>query len=289
MTAVEVFAPAKVNLTLHVTGRRADGFHLLDTLVVFSADVGDRIGIVPGGELRLDVTGPWAQGVPAGDDNIVMRAARRLRALRSVSRGATITLEKHLPHSAGLGGGSSDAAAVLQSLAGLWGVTPLTGDEAVALGADLPMCLAATSLRARGIGDTLQPVALPPLYAVLTNPNEGVPTGAVFDALAHRENQPMPDPMPDFESSDAFRTWLKYQRNDLEPAARGIAGGVSAALAALDGLTGCQLARMSGSGSTCFGLFNDPIAACDAARFMQRTHRDWWVRDTRLGDVQRVT
>ena len=282
MTAVDVFAPAKVNLTLHVTGRRADGYHLLDTLVVFSADVGDRIGVVADDELSLDVTGPRAQGVPVGDDNIVMRAAMRLRALRGVSRGATITLDKHLPRGGGLGGGSADAAATINALARLWDVPPLTGDEALALGADVPMCLAATSLQARGIGEGLHPVTLPPLHAVLVNPGTPVPTAAVFAALSDHNNAPMPDRLPDLQSPAPLIAWLADQRNDLEPPAQSIAPAISAALADLRDLPGCQLARMSGSGSTCFGLFHDAKAALAAAELLRADHPAWWVRATRL-------
>lgn len=243
--AVWALAPAKVNLALHVTGRRADGYHLLDSLVVF-ADVADRLRVTPG-PLGLTVGGPMAAGVPAGEDNLVMRAARLIGVP------AAITLEKHLPAAAGIGGGSSDAAAALRALARLAGRGV---PDALALGADLPVCLAAPApQRMRGIGERLDPAPpLPPAWLVLANPGVGVATPAVFAALERRENAPLPK-VPPMASATALAGWLAAQRNDLEPPARRICPEVAALIAAIADRPGCLLARMSGSGATCFGLF----------------------------------
>jgi len=259
----EGFAPAKVNLTLHVTGQRADGYHLLDSLVVF-ADIGDRLWFDAGPQMRISVTGPFAEGVPVDQRNLVWQAA--------VLAGWTghITLEKNLPHGAGIGGGSSDAAAVLQAFGG-------TAD-ALQLGADVPVCLAHAPQRMRGIGEILDPIApLPDLEIVLVNPRVAVPTAPVFNGLASKTNSPMADTIPAFADAAGFVHWLGAQRNDLEAPARVHAPQVDKALAALEG---ALLARMSGSGATCFGLYES--GAAQAARRIAQTHPDWWVRAGRV-------
>lgn len=272
MASTRAFAPAKVNLTLHVTGRRADGYHLLDSLVVF-ADIGDRIALRTGRGLTLRVTGPMAGGVPPGADNLVLRAARLAGA-----DGIAIELEKHLPAAAGIGGGSSDAAAVLRALGG-------GRVDALALGADMPVCLLARTARMSGIGQTVTPVdGIPPLPAVLVNPGVAVPTGAVFDALSRRDGAPMPA-IPRFTGRFGAVAdcagWLARQRNDLEPPALVLAPAIADALALLQG-TGALLARMSGSGATCFGLFSDQAAARTAAQTLAGARPDWWVQPTVL-------
>jgi 4-diphosphocytidyl-2-C-methyl-D-erythritol kinase len=282
MTAAEVFAPAKVNLALHVTGRRPDGYHLIDTLVGFATDIGDRISVAQGDDLDLTVTGPMADGVPTDGENLVLQAAMRLRQLRGVTRGAQITLEKHLPHGAGLGGGSADAAATIKALARLWGVAPLSGGEAIDLGADIPMCLAGQALRARGIGERLEPLVLPRLNAVLVNPGKPLATRAVFSALAGNENPALPDAIPHWSDAQGATDWLAQQRNDLEPAAASLSETIATTLAALSDQPGCTLARMSGSGSTCFGLFADPPAATRAASALRADQPTFWVRAVNL-------
>jgi 4-diphosphocytidyl-2-C-methyl-D-erythritol kinase len=189
VTRLTATAPAKVNLTLHVTGQRDGGYHLLDSLVVF-ADVGDQLTLKPSPDLRLNVGGPFSMGVPADDRNLVMQAARALAGLRGVDRGATIQLDKTLPHSAGIGGGSSDAATALGLLAKFWNVAPLPADHpaAAALGADVPVCLSGPGpLRMRGIGDEVSPAPrLPDCALVLVNPKVETPTPAVFKTLTSR-------------------------------------------------------------------------------------------------------
>ena len=258
------FAPAKVNLTLHVTGRRADGYHLLDSVVAF-ADVGDRLTAGPGD--ALTVTGPFAAGVPTDDRNLVRRALSRAGAPRAV------TLDKRLPHPGGIGGGSSDAAAALRLVG-----ADLPADALLGLGADLPVCVAARAARMRGVGERVDPLALPPLPAVLLHPGLDCPTGAVFRALADPDN-PGHDAVPEGADMPALLGWLAAQRNDLEPAARAVAPGIADALAALRA-TGAALARMSGSGATCFGLYESIDAARGAAARLARP--GWWVAPTVL-------
>lgn len=266
-------APAKVNLTLHVTGRRGDGYHLLDSLVAF-ADIGDRLTVTLDPVPSLRVTGPRAAGVPEGPENLVLRAA----ALIGVP--AAITLEKRLPAAAGIGGGSSDAAATLRALSRLGGRSV---PEALALGADVPVCLVARAARMRGIGEEVTPVAdLPALDAVLVNPGVPVATPAVFARLARRDNPAMPDPLPSWPDAAAFIRWLATQRNDLEAPAAALCPEIGAVLGRLRTSDGCQLARMSGSGATCVGLYPDRVTAKAAAARIAAEHPGWWVAATRL-------
>ena len=273
MTVAEARAPAKVNLALHVTGRRADGYHTLDSLVVF-ADAADVLRVRPAATPSLRVTGPRAAGVPTDASNLVMRAA----AAMGVAAG--IELEKHLPAAGGIGGGSSDAAATLRALAAMTGRAPPA--DLAGLGADVPVCMVPGPARMRGIGEVVEPLgALPPLDAVLVNPGVAVPTPQVFSRLARRENPPLPDPLPAFADAPTLVDWLAAQRNDLEPPARALAPEIDAVLSALAAAPGCRLARMSGSGATCFGLFPDAAAAERAAQALARP--GWWVRAVRLG------
>jgi 4-diphosphocytidyl-2-C-methyl-D-erythritol kinase len=281
--AIDEAAPAKVNLTLHVTGRRADGYHLLDSLVVFTA-LGDRLRLAPAAHLRLRLQGPMAAGVPEGGDNLVLRAAALIRG--TASRGAEITLQKRLPMAAGLGGGSSDAAAALRGLARLWRC-PLPDVRALArLGADVPVCLTPRTQRMRGVGELLDAVPpLPATWLVLANPGVAVPTPAVFAALAGRAGDPMPAALPRCGTAADLAAFLQQNRNDLETPARALAPQIGQVLAALSAQPGCLLARMTGSGGTCFGLFAQPAAAAAAARNLAAAEPGWWVRDTAvLGD-----
>ena len=268
----DVFAPAKVNLTLHVTGRRADGYHLLDSLVVF-AGIGDRITAEAGSD-GLRVTGPRGAGVPEGPENLVLRAA----ALFDPPVAAALTLDKHLPAASGIGGGSADAAATLAALAQLSG-RPLPPAAAVLrLGADVPVCLAGRPARMRGIGGDLSPVpALPSGWLVLANPGVAVPTPEVFRRLERRDHPPMPDPLPHSRDTADLAAWLAAQRNDLEAPARSIAPVIGAVLARLAATRGCALARMSGSGATCFGLYADEAEARSAADAIAAEQPGWWL------------
>ncbi len=267
---MRLFAPAKVNLALHVTGKREDGYHLLDSLVVF-AGLGDRIDLVPAPELRLTVRGPRAAGVPTDGRNLAWQAAEA-----AGSGGVAITLEKNLPHAGGIGGGSADAGAVLRGLAALrrGNLPPL--EAQLALGADVPVCLRCRPTRMRGIGERLDPVPpLPPLWLVLVNPGVEVPTGPVFAALAATDREPLPQPA--WTGRDSFLAWLGDTRNDLEAAAAGLVPEVDRVLDALRGIGTCQLARMSGSGGTCFGLFENGRDAEGAADALREAHPGWWI------------
>lgn len=268
-------APAKVNLTLHVTGRRADGYHLLDSLVAF-AGVGDRISVRPASDLSLSVAGPEAAEVPRDENNLVLKAARFMGV-----GDAAITLHKDLPVASGIGGGSSDAAATLKALAWMCGQPIPAGTEA--LGADVPVCLAAKASRMRGIGENVETVpSLPPVWCVLVNPRAALSTAAVFGALGRRDNPPMPDEIPSFGAAQDLALWLSGQRNDLEDPAVSCEPAIGPVLAALSAIPGCLLARMSGSGATCFGLFEDETRARDAAAAISRENPKWWVRAAAL-------
>jgi 4-diphosphocytidyl-2-C-methyl-D-erythritol kinase len=287
MTTVRVFAPAKINLALHVTGRRADGYHLLDSLVTF-ADVGDELLVSPGrGGLTLTVRGAEAAGVPADGSNLALRAA----AILAEDRGAAIDLAKALPAASGIGGGSADAAAALRAMMALRGIGraelaegfETRAAEILALGADVPMCLFPRPLRARGIGERIDAVALPTVAAVLVNPRVALPTAEVFRALERRDGAGMPEVLPGFADAAELAAWLGQQRNDLEAPAIRIQPVVATVLAALEA-TGALLGRMSGSGATCFGLYTDPDAAARAAVRLRAERPGWWVAEAMLGD-----
>jgi 4-diphosphocytidyl-2-C-methyl-D-erythritol kinase len=281
-------APAKVNLTLAVLGRRRDGYHALDSLVAF-ARLGDRLSLQPGRALSLAVRGANAAGAGAADDNLVLRAARALATdVRDLALGAFV-LDKRLPVAAGLGGGSSDAAAALRLLARANGIRPADPRlfrAARRLGADVPVCVDPRARRMRGIGEVLSaPIVIPRLAAVLVNPGVAVPTAGVFAALGLQPDGKLrrasrrPTSPPDFAG---FVEYLAAQGNDLEAAAIALAPPIARVLAALRKAPGCRLARMSGSGATCFGLFASARAAALAARGLRAAHPRWWVRATQL-------
>jgi 4-diphosphocytidyl-2-C-methyl-D-erythritol kinase len=273
------FAPAKVNLALHVTGQGPDGYHQLDSLVVF-AGTGDQLSALPSRDLTLSVSGPFAAGVPSDDTNLVLRAARALREARGLQKGAAIKLLKHLPHGAGIGSGSSDAAAAIRLLAHLWEVEPLAPEapEVLALGSDVPVCLRAPApMRMRGRGELMEPLPrLPTLGLVLVNPGAVLPTRDGFKALATKTNPPLPA-LPDPKKPEDFAAWLKTLRNDLQAPAETLAPAVAEALALLRKTPGVLAAVMSGSGATCVGITKDAGVARNAARVIQVARQGWWV------------
>lgn len=274
MRTVELLAPAKINLTLHVTGTR-DGYHLLDSLVVF-ADIGDTLAVTPAPGLSLSIDGPFAEGLSC-TDNLVLSAAR----LAPGTGGAALRLTKRLPLASGIGGGSSDAAAALLALSRLRG-TGLPSTEAVlGLGADLPVCLLRRPCRMQGVGEALTEVPdLPPMDILLVNPGVSVPTGAVFRGLERKQNPGMGD-LPAWPDAAAFCGWLAGMRNDLYPPAARIAPEIDAALSAIRE-TGPLFAGMSGSGATCFGLF--PPGGAEAPRAaIARACPGWWGAAGRIG------
>lgn len=266
----EGFAPAKINLTLHVTGQRSDGYHLLDSLVVF-AGIGDRLWFDKGAQMGMDVSGPFARGVPVDARNLVWRAAALVGVV------GHIRLEKNLPHGAGLGGGSADAAAMLRCGFGERVDNPAI-EGALTLGADVPVCLNDAPQRMQGIGERLSMVGLMPACdIVLVNPGVAVPTGDVFDRLETKTNPEM-DGVVGWNNLEQLVAWLAGQRNDLEKPACAVAPVIAEVLEALaDGM----LARMSGSGSTCFGIYPDSAAADRAAARIRAMYRDWWVVSTK--------
>lgn len=284
-------APAKINLTLRVTGRRSDGYHELESLVVF-AGVGDTLTFTPARALALAVNGPTAAASGSVDDNLVIRAARALAERVEGLKLGRFVLTKRLPVAAGVGGGSSDAAAALRLIARANRIAiddPRLIEAARVTGADVPVCLDPRPRVMRGIGEMLSdPVALPKLPAVLVNPRVAVPTKDVFAALRARLKVQETTGAA-FESRPRWKIGelidaLADDRNDLEAPGIEIAPVIADVLADLRALRGCRLARMSGSGATCFGLFGTaPAAAAAAARALRGKHPDWWVRATKLG------
>lgn len=264
------FAPAKVNLFLHVTGRRADGYHLLDSLAVFPA-IGDRVFATAAPKLSLEISGPFAAKLQAEPENLLLRAAKLLKP----GAGAQLRLEKNLPVASGIGGGSADAAAALRLLSKLWGVEADLPALALQLGADVPVCLAAAPARMGGIGEVLAPAPiLPEFGVVLVNPGVEVPTPAVFRARqgGFAAAAELPAAWADAGTMAAD---LQRTQNGLQAAAIGIQPVIGQVLAALERLPGALLARMSGSGATCFALFASAAAAKAAAASV--THPGWWV------------
>ncbi len=279
-------ARAKVNLTLRVLGRRADDYHLLQSLVVFPA-LADRLVARAADDLTLDLAGPFAAALAGGpngeDDNLVLRAARVLRREAGVVAGAHLTLEKNLPVASGIGGGSADAAATLRILSRLWNVTmdeAALAEIATTLGADVAVCLSPRPALMWGIGERIARLdALPPFWLLLANPGIALATKAVFRELAAPRFSAMQKapPHPAFASLDALLAWLAREGNDLERPAKALAPEVGQVLAALGATQGCRLARMSGSGATCFGLYADERAAREAARVLGAAHAGWWL------------
>lgn len=275
-------APAKVNLALHVVGQRADGYHQLETLVAFT-DFGDRISIAPAVEPSFTTSGRYGHLIPLDDSNLILRARDLLAAGSPVEKcgPVAISLEKNLPIASGVGGGSSDAAAAAILLSRLWQLD-LDEEELRSLtrqlGADVPMCVAARPLIARGTGEELHPVKLPRLHLVLVNPGEPLATPAVFKALERKDNPPLP-PLPDLNTPAEVIAWLKTTRNDLEQPSSRLLPSIRTALSELSA-EGAELSRMSGSGATCFGLFNSASEAEQAAAAIASRHPSWFVVDT---------
>lgn len=281
--AVSADAPAKLNLFLHVTGRRPDGYHLLDSLVAFT-ETGDRIIAEPADSLRLSVTGPFAGALSGESDNLVLRAARLLSEEAGRAPDVALTLEKNLPVAAGIGGGSADAAATLRALIRLWELQIPAGwlaELGLRLGADVPACLLGRPCRLKGIGEQLVPLpALPALPVLLVNPGVPLSTPDVFRARTGDFAAPAPVILP--EAPSALLDVLRAQRNDLTGAARTLVPQIGMVLDRLQALPGCLLTRLSGSGPTCFALMRDTESAKVGANILQATEPGWWVCATRL-------
>ncbi len=272
-------APAKINLYLHVLGKRPDGYHELDSLIVF-AGLGDVLTIEPGGFLELVIDGPFAGELTADDDNLVMKAARILADEAEIEPRAHITLTKNLPVASGIGGGSADAAATLKGLCELWQLSPppdLLTAMALALGADVPVCLESRPSYIGGVDEVIEPApGLPPAHLVLANPMVAVPTPQVFAARQGEFSRAdrldgMPATVEDLAAA------LFSRSNDLTDAAIQTAPAIGEVLAVLEELDGALISRLSGSGATCFALFAGQAQADAAAQSLRRDHPDWWV------------
>jgi len=283
-TEFRAFAPAKVNLFLHVLGKCADGYHEIESLVVF-ADVGDHLTAVPADKWGLDLSGPYADGLRSGDltDNIVLKAARAAADWAN-EKGQELpplhfTLEKHLPVASGIGGGSSDAAAVLRICAE---AASLAIDDdlvarAAALGADVPVCLFGKPAWMSGRGEKIKPARVPEGFGLLlVNPGVEVSTAEVFKRLGAGAVIKETLPQPTFQSTDELISFLAKTRNDLESSAREIAAAIGDVLDDIE-KTSPLLARMSGSGATCFGLYTSRDDADAAAHAIREAHHDWWI------------
>ena len=277
-TAAET-AYAKINLALHVRRRMPDGYHDLETLFAFCAD-GDELTAAPADDLSLTIVGPFGEGLSAGPDNLVLRAAEALRAAAGTAAGAAIRLDKRLPVASGIGGGSADAAAALRLLVRLWDVA--VTDEtlhgiAATLGADVPACMVSQTCRGEGRGDRLDLLdarALTGMPLLLVNPRVAVPTGPVFQRWDQIDRGPL-------ASGDPLAAALNG-RNDLEPPARALQPVIACVVKALSAMPGLRLARMSGSGATCFALFADAAARDAADAAIAAAHPHWWRLATRL-------
>jgi 4-diphosphocytidyl-2-C-methyl-D-erythritol kinase len=279
---IRVAAPAKLNLYLHIVGRRDDGYHLLDSLIAF-ADVCDVLRVRRAGRLRLEIAGEFSAPLKKGRNNLVLRAARGLAALGGIEAEAEIMLEKRLPVAAGLGGGSADAAAALIALDRLWATRADAADLralALSLGADVPVCLDGGAAFVGGIGERIDPApALPPLPLVLVNPGRHLSTSKVYAARRGPYSQPGDGGSgARFGSAPELADWLAARGNDLTAGAAELAPDIRAVLDQLAAAPGCLLARMSGSGATCFGLFGDDAAARREADALAARNPRWWVR-----------
>ncbi len=271
-------APAKINLYLHVTGRRADGYHELDSLIAF-ADIYDRVCVFPATELMLRIEGPFREALRDEKNNLVLRAARALADECGQRLGARIILTKNLPVSSGIGGGSSDAAATLKALNELWNVG---ADEetlmklGIAIGSDVPVCLYGQTAHIQGIGDEIEPGPnLPDVGLLLANPGVAIPTSKVF--AAKDENFSVGKTLPlKFHGIDDFIEFLSSRCNDLLPPAKTLSPEIDKVLSAINESPGCLFASLSGSGATCFGLFEGPAVAESVAVELSTRYKSWW-------------
>jgi 4-diphosphocytidyl-2-C-methyl-D-erythritol kinase len=283
--AISIAAPAKINLYLHVTGMRNDGYHLLDSLVTFASSH-DIITIEPANNLTMINRGPFGKGLPITVDNLVMHAAEKLQRLTGVSDGAKITLTKNLPIASGIGGGSADAAAAIKGLIRHWGIHPSLHDLSVlslGLGADVPICLFGKAAYMGGIGEEIVPVfALPEAPIVLVNPRVSVSTPAIFKA-----RKACFSPANRFDATPTtLYSLIDFLKdgccNDLMEPAIQTKPIIGDALHLIKMTSGCQLARMSGSGATCFGFYHTQSEASKAAEAIRNAYPKWWVVATRM-------
>ena len=293
---LSVFAPAKINLYLHVTGRLDNGYHLLDSLVAF-ADIGDEISIEPAHEFRFSIEGPYANAFGPKDrdhspdsSNLVVQAVWHLARAAQKIPNVRIRLTKNLPLASGIGGGSSDAAAVIWGLLEWWKIpkqTRYVQGIMARLGADVPVCLNCRPARVRGIGDILDPApGLAEIPVVLVNPGRPCMTGEAFSRFAGKFRAPVAFP-GGLEKTEVLVSFLKQQDNDLFKPALDMVPEIGNVLSALNTEEGCMFTRMSGSGATCFGLFENEVLALKAAQDIARDNPDWWVKKGWLNRPER--
>lgn len=286
------YCPAKINLSLKITGRREDGYHTLQSLVAF-AECGDSLNLSPG-ILALQVTGPYTNGLADDlEDNLIIRTAKAYGESFPKAQLGKFVLEKNLPIASGIGGGSADAAAALRCLLRLNHDIDHSGKNISAicesLGADVPVCLASKTCFMSGIGEILSNAGVTTtLPAVLVNPGQPVSTADIFRALNLPKGQSEQEPAPTFENENAFLEFVRSAKNDLEDPAISLVPIIADVKSALLASEGCWAARMSGSGATCFGLFDTIEDAQTAAQGLTRQHPDWWVQPTTLGDSNRI-
>lgn len=288
--ALHIFAPAKINLFLHITGKRTDGYHNLDSLVTF-ADIGDTLTLEAADKTELEIIGDHSAAFsPAERDasptskNLIIRALRGLADITGHEPNIRITLDKYLPLSSGIGGGSADAAATLWGLLKYWEIPPKSlnalNEFLLNLGADTPVCFHCNSAQMRGIGENITPYRdFPEIPCVLVNPGKACSTQDIFRALPHNYAGPVNLPPAGFGSIDTLCDFLHaHTHNDLQNTAADIIPEIKTVISAIQDTKGCKLGRMSGSGATCFGLFGDEKTAKEAQRELAKVHPDWWVR-----------
>lgn len=283
MNVISANAPAKVNLYLHIIGKRPDNYHLLDSLIAF-ADISDTIDVTAAPDITVTVKGEYAHLLSA-HDNIVMKAALAMQKHFKIKTGAAIILHKDIPVGAGLGGGSADAAATIRLLLRLWKINAPQNDLlsiALSLGADVPACLQSIPLYLNGIGDITEPAPkLPKLHILLVNPSKPLLTKDVF--TEHRKGFSKPAARPkDFLSRNDLTNFLERTRNDLQDTAITLMPEIATVLSELKANEECMIARMSGSGATCFGLFGKRMAMENFALQLSNNHPDWWVRSANI-------
>ena len=282
--SIIITAPAKLNLYLHIMDRRQDGFHNLDSLVAF-ASISDYVEVRPGVDLELAIIGPFADELEPNEDNLVLRAARTLQKIGKINNGAKLILTKNLPVAAGIGGGSSNAAATLRALVSLWNLNysyEELNSIALTLGADVPICLYGRAAFMRGIGERIKsgPI-LPPANLVIVNPRVRISTPAVFKARQGPFSRPVREPV-EFDSIGDLANQLALNDNDLTQPAILIEPVIKAVLAALESANDCLLSRMSGSGGSCFGVFEKECQAAKAAKDIAKRYPGWWIKTAKL-------
>ena len=284
MQNISVFAPAKINLYLHLTAKRDDNYHLIESLIVF-ANYGDKITVTPAEKFRLQINGQFAPYIKPNNDNLVIKAAMLLAKASGIKATGNITLTKNLPIASGIGGGSADAAAALLALRKLWDI-PISNEDmsnlAIKLGADVPICLQGTASIVTGVGEKISPAPiLPKFWLVLVNPNLLVSTAEVFAAYQDKFSIPQPiNTQP--KNLEELISLLSNRGNDLTGASISIAPVIKEIIEALEATQNTVLSRLSGSGATCFAIFKTKFDAEAAAKKLTHKYPQWWVRATSL-------